>query len=160
LIQRQRCARSVGELLELDPRVAIEPRHRLHELLGRQAAAGPIGDRAAGGNQADGRQRRWRALLRAGRCRVGERGHQDTEGDETRRAIAGGRLQVHALTIPESGGAAVRGAYSIEIVLWACQQRQTHGVALGATERQFRLPKRDEVLGNEACLHRSLRRVS
>jgi hypothetical protein len=65
LIQRQLAARQVRKLLELRLGVALDSRHRLHQLLGGQPAAGAVGDGAAGGDEADARdilrlRRQWR----------------------------------------------------------------------------------------------------
>ena len=51
LVERELAARQVGELLGLDARVAVELRDQLDEVFGGQAAAGAVGDRAAGGQQ-------------------------------------------------------------------------------------------------------------
>ena len=58
LLQRDRAARDVGELLELGAHVAVEAGHGQDELFGGETAAVAVGNRAAGGEQAHLRERR------------------------------------------------------------------------------------------------------
>ena len=53
MLERQRAAGDVGELLDLGADVAVDARHRVDELLGRQAPAGAVGDGSARRHQAD-----------------------------------------------------------------------------------------------------------
>ena len=72
LIQRQLAARQVRELLELRPGVALDSRHRLHQLFGGQPSAVPVGDGAARRDQPHARD-----ILRLRRQRRQQRDQEE-----------------------------------------------------------------------------------